>query len=147
MFSMVLFSARLSATRPQAIPPGLRKSFCRSVITSAVRRGSMIIPGLGRSMVSLLSRRRGKSVSTGFRQKERDYSSAEALLPGETPQRLHPGVTEQAPRLLLGTSPGRDGLLEQGPPCLGEAKGMDARVVPRHLLQPAVRPHQLEVPA
>ena len=50
MFSIVLFSARLSATRPQAMPPGLRKSFWRSVITSAVRRGSMVIPGLGKSM-------------------------------------------------------------------------------------------------
>src|SRR4051812_23180178 len=146
MFSMVLFSARLSATRPQATPPGLRKSFCRSVITSAVRRGSIVIPGLGNSIASLHSRTKDETCRCRFPGKKRADSSAEALLPRESPEGSHPGVAEQPLRLLLGGPPGRDGLLEQGPPRPGEAIGMDAGVVPRHLLEPAVRPHPLQVP-
>src|SRR5262245_35358033 len=146
MFSIVLFSARLSATRLQAMPPGLRKSFCRSVSTSAVRRASMVIPGLGKSMAfPLLSRE--KICRYRFLAKEKAGSTAEALLAGEPPEGPHPGVAEQALRPLLGAPPRRDGPLEQGPPGRREAIGMDPRVLPRDLLEPAVGPHPLQVAA
>src|SRR5262249_2953847 len=145
---MVLFSARLSATRPQAMPPGLRKSFCRSVITSAVRRGSTVIPGLGRSMAFPLGSRRRKFVGTGFPEKSKSAaSSAEPLLPREPPEGSPPGVAEESLRFPRGPAPGRDGPFEQRTPRLCEAIGVDARVVPRYLFQPAVRPHPLQVPA
>src|SRR5262249_45697238 len=122
-FSTVLFSARLAATRPQAMPPGLRKSFCKSVSTSAVRR-STVIPGLGRSMSLLLCLgRKDKTCIYRFMVKKGYGSSAEALLPREAPEGSHPGVAEQAPGLPLGDSPARDGLLEQGPPRLRQAVG------------------------
>src|SRR5262249_50031368 len=41
-----------SFTSPQAAPPGVRKSFCRSVMTSAVRGGSITMPGLDNVIVS-----------------------------------------------------------------------------------------------
>src|SRR5215469_7201252 len=112
MFSIVLLSARLSATRPQAMPPGLRKSFWRSVITSAVRRASMVIPGLGSSMSCSLSEEERKSVHTDFQEKKGPcQSSTEALLPRELPEGLDSGVAKQPLSLLLGAPPGRDGLL------------------------------------
>src|SRR5262249_33034071 len=51
MFSPVWLAARLSFMSPQAAPPGLRKSFWRSVITSAVRGRSIAMPGIGNAIV------------------------------------------------------------------------------------------------
>src|SRR5262245_23965799 len=51
MFSTVWLAARLSFMSPQAAPPGLRKSFCRSVMTSAVRGRSIAMPGIGNAIV------------------------------------------------------------------------------------------------
>src|SRR5215468_743592 len=51
MFSTVLLAARLYFISPQAAPPGLKKSFCRSVITSAVRGRSIAMPGIGNAIV------------------------------------------------------------------------------------------------
>lgn len=47
MFSTVWFAVTLLPTSPQVTPVGLRKSFCGSVTTSAVRDGSMVRPGSG----------------------------------------------------------------------------------------------------
>ena len=44
MFSTVWLAARLSFISPQAAPPGLRKSFCRSVITSAAEEVQRAFP-------------------------------------------------------------------------------------------------------
>ena len=48
MCSTVLFSVTDWPTTPYVTPSGLRKSFCGSVITKAVRPGVMLMPGSGR---------------------------------------------------------------------------------------------------
>ena len=52
MFSTVLLASTLLPTTPQVTPSGLRKSFCGSVTTSAVRPGSTCMPGSGRAAMA-----------------------------------------------------------------------------------------------
>jgi len=55
MFSTVLLSVTLLPTTPQVTPFGLRKSFCGSVMSRAVRPGTMVTPGSGSAAVTVLA--------------------------------------------------------------------------------------------
>src|SRR5262245_45067451 len=115
MFRIVSLAARLSLRSRQPAPSGLRKSFWRSVITSAVRGCSITRPGVGKLIASSSGIRR-KSVDTDFRPEKGPSpqwsragkgSGAEAGFAGEPVEGLDPRRAEQLVRPPLGDPPGR----------------------------------------